>query len=101
MSGIYEKTEVGGHHLRHVVASGESGRTVGDILKNSLGFSRSLVRALKREGSVRVNGETIFLNARVCVGDELAISLPDRGYGSVLPEEIPLEVLWKTRIYWW
>lgn len=36
MSGIYEKTEVGGHQLRHVVASGESGRTVGDILKNSL-----------------------------------------------------------------
>lgn len=93
MSGYCEKNEAGGHCFHHVVAGGENGRTVADILKNSLGFSRSLVRALKREGAVRVNGEPVFLNARVRAGAELAISLPDCGYGAVLPEKMPLEVL--------
>lgn len=94
MSGDSEQKK-NGHLARYLVTAGEGGRTIADILKNSRGYSRSLLRALTRKGSVQLDGRPAFLKDRAGPGSELTVELNDLDYGTVQPEKIPLEVIFE------
>ena len=59
------------------------------------GISRSRWKSLIQEGLVLVNGSASKPNRKLLSGDEVAWSLPDSRPVSVMPEDIPLDVLFE------
>ncbi len=58
-------------------------------------LSRTQIQRLITSGAVRVNGEPRKPASRVEVGDHLAITLPEQQEPPILPEPIPLDVLYE------
>lgn len=73
----------------------EEGFMVGNLLRRKWGFSRGLIRKLKREGEVRVNGIPVFMRDRVCAGDVLEVDMPRDRMTDLEPDDIPLDVLYE------
>jgi len=59
------------------------------------GLSRSAVQKLLDGGLVTVNGLPARKNAKTAPGDEIEFSLPETREAAVLPEEIPLDVVYE------
>jgi 23S rRNA pseudouridine1911/1915/1917 synthase len=58
-------------------------------------LTRSGAAILCEQGNVRINGSAVRKNARVKPEDEVVISLPDPKPTDILPENIPLEILYE------
>ena len=58
-------------------------------------LSRSYIQKMIREGCVEVNGKTVRQNFRVSADDEVAFFLPEAVEPEILPEEIPLDILYE------
>ena len=58
-------------------------------------LSRSHVQRLIREGHVRVNGRVARPSARLRQGDQIHIHLPDASPEGVVPEELPLKIVYQ------
>lgn len=82
-------------YITHVVGKEDSCRSVSAILKEKFGFSRSLLRKMKREGEVLLNGIPIFLNQRVDCGDILAFSLDFEGESRIDPDNERLDIAYE------
>ena len=63
------------------------------LLLDSL--SRSYIQKLMREGAVRVNGRAVKANYKVSVDDEVEFLLPKAIEPDILPQPIPLDVLYE------
>lgn len=77
------------------VKTAEAGFTVERILRQSLGFSRGMVRKLKRTGGVLVNGQATYLNRRLQDGDLLSVNLYFDESTAVLPQPIPIDIVYE------
>ncbi len=75
----------------------DSGCTVGTMLRRKKGFSRTLVRKLKRSGSIRCNGVPVFMGDKVKAGDVLVVTMPGEEATLLEPEEIPLDIVYEDR----
>ena len=71
------------------------GRDIKFILTNSWGFSGSLITALKKGDCILLNEKKEFVNKVVSFGDVLKISLPQAVSDNIVPNEIPLSVLYE------
>lgn len=71
------------------------GRDIKFILTNHWGFSGSLVTALKKGDSILLNGKKEFVNKRVSGGDVLEISLPEMISDNIVPNPIPISILYE------
>lgn len=78
----------------HVKAT-EAGFTLERILRQSLGFSRGMLRKLKRSDGVLVNGQAFYLNRPVQEGDILSIDLHSDKVTDVLPQPIPIDIVYE------
>jgi 23S rRNA pseudouridine1911/1915/1917 synthase len=58
-------------------------------------FSRSYLQKLLKEQRVTVNGKCVKANYKVEAGDEIQIQLPDLQDAEILPEDIPLDILYE------
>ena len=58
-------------------------------------FSRSYIQKLLKEEAVRVNGQTVKANYKVKADDEVHILLPPAIEPEILPENIPLDILYE------
>lgn len=58
-------------------------------------LSRSYIQKMIREGYVKVNGKAVRQNFRVSADDEVAFFLPEAVEPEILPEEIPLDILYE------
>ncbi len=58
-------------------------------------LSRSYIQKMIREGYVEVNGKAVRQNFRVSADDEVAFFLPEAVEPEILPEEIPLDILYE------
>jgi len=58
-------------------------------------ISRSRIQALIREGLALVNGKTEKPGYKVKTGEEVSLDLPERSRHDVLPEPIPLNVIYE------
>ncbi|HJC24059.1 MAG TPA: RluA family pseudouridine synthase [Candidatus Eisenbergiella merdavium] len=63
------------------------------VLIDSL--SRSFLQKLIREGQVLVNGTPVKQNYRLAEGDEVSFFLPEAVEPDILPEDIPLDILYE------
>ena len=58
-------------------------------------LSRSYLQKLLKEQGITVNGREVKANYTVQAGDEIRISLPDLSEPDILPEDIPLDILYE------
>ena len=63
------------------------------VLIDSL--SRSFIQKLLKDGHVLVNDQPVKQNFRLKEGDEVAFSLPKAVEPDILPEDIPLDILYE------
>lgn len=73
----------------------EKGLRLDVYLKDKLGFSRSQVERLIEEGFVRVHGRTVKPSHKVRPGEKIEIIIPEREVEGLIPQDIPLEILYK------
>lgn len=77
-----------------VVPPKDEGISLGRVLRDRMGLSRTLVVKLKRlEQGILLNGERAFTNAVVHAGDRVEVRLPEDSPDSLLPEPIPIDIL--------
>ncbi len=72
-----------------------AGRDIKFILTNHWGFSGSLITALKKGDSILLNGKKEFVNKVVSHGDVLKINLPEASSHNIVPNPIPLDILYE------
>lgn len=58
-------------------------------------LSRSYIQKIIKEEAVRVNGSPVKSSYKVKVSDEIALSVPDAVEPDILPEDIPLDILYE------
>ncbi len=58
-------------------------------------LSRSYIQKMIREGNVTVNGRPVRQNFRVSADDEVSFLLPEAVEPQILPEDIPLDILYE------
>ena len=59
------------------------------------GLTRSAAQKLLDQGCVLVNGAAVRKNYRVCAGDQISASLPDPEPTALMPQDIPLDVVYE------
>jgi 23S rRNA pseudouridine1911/1915/1917 synthase len=59
------------------------------------GYSRSFIQKMIKDGNVSVNGGLVKSNYRLSAGDVLTITLPELSEPDILPENIPLDILYE------
>ncbi len=70
----------------------EDGWKIRDVLKRRMGFSTRLIRKLKEEGGVFLDGEERWLNVPVRPGQVIEVNFPEET-SWFEPQDIPLEIL--------
>ena len=65
------------------------------VLAEKLDFSRKRIKDLLDEGNVLVNQKLMKASYKVCVGDEIAVSIPELDSMEVLPEPIDLDIVYE------
>ena len=83
------------YYYHYRVKTREEGFKVEKILRQGLGFSRSMVRKLKITNGVLVNDQASYLNRPVQEGDLLSIGLHTGEVTPVLPQPIPLDIVYE------
>lgn len=63
------------------------------VLAEELDFSRKRIKDLLDEGNVLVNQKVMKASYKVCVGDEIEVSIPELDSTQVLPEPIDLDIM--------
>lgn len=80
--------------MEYEVERRDESLTIKEILKRRKGFSTRLLRRLKLEGGVSVNGVPKWLNERVREGDLIQVRFPEEK-SHFEPQEIPIEILYE------
>lgn len=88
---------MGGQKVVHRVSLEQAGCTLDNLLRHKLGFSRALVRRLKREGEVLLNGTSTLLRARVEPGDLVVVNMPRDQETQLIPDLMPLEIVYEDQ----
>lgn len=82
--------------MTFLVEENSAGVRIDRYLSEKCGdISRSYLQKLLKEEQVQVNGRPIKANYKVRSGDELLLILPDMEEPDILPEEIPLDILYE------
>ena len=82
--------------LSFIVPLDWEGRTIDSFLQNRMRFSRRIIRSLKKEDGIRVNGEVAPAWRRLNSGDKLELYLP-LVEQTINPEPIPLDVVYEDQ----
>ncbi|MCR5602988.1 MAG: RluA family pseudouridine synthase [Lachnospiraceae bacterium] len=69
-------------------------RCIADMYED---FSRSFIQKLIKEEKVYVNGRTVKSSYRVSEGDRVSFSTPEPVLPDILPEDIPLDILYEDK----
>ena len=76
----------------------EAGERIDRYLAEELeGRSRSYIQKLIKEGHVKVNDKPVKANYRLVLGDRAEVFLPEIVEPDILPENIPLDILYEDQ----
>lgn len=78
-----------------IIPENLANREIKYILKNHFGFSSRLITALKEGDGITLCGKKEFVNKSVATGDILKITLPDKPSENIVPQNIPLDILYE------
>ncbi|RLA79813.1 MAG: RluA family pseudouridine synthase [Deltaproteobacteria bacterium] len=81
--------------LRLLVDASGEGERIDRYLVKELGTSRSQIQRLLQEGRILLDGERVKASTRLRGGELLEVSLPPPPPSKVLPEDIPLKVIYE------
>ncbi len=83
--------------MKYIINSDENGRSVKDILRNSVGLSAAFIKHLKFiENGITLNGEHATVRRTVSTGDVLTLATEDTKHGEQLtPADIPLDIVFE------
>ena len=82
--------------LNYVVSDGQSGIRIDRYLSDSNeDLSRSYIQKLLKEQKVTVQGTFVKANYKVQAGDVITVEVPDMAEPDILPEDIPLDILYE------
>ncbi|MFN3740870.1 MAG: RluA family pseudouridine synthase [Thermodesulfovibrionales bacterium] len=73
----------------------ERGLRLDVYLRDRLGFSRSQIEILIEGGFVRVQDKPVKPSYKVRPGEKIEVIIPEREVEGLIPEDIPLEILYK------
>ena len=80
----------------NVTVGGEmSGRRIKDLLTYKLGLSGNNIKKLKFHGKILKNGENAAVRDELSVGDKITLVFPDERSESIVPSDIPIEVIYE------
>lgn len=82
-------------HIEYRVTNNNDNQKVSQILRNHLKLSRGEMRRIKRCAGLMVNGQTVRLNSLVKEGDLIRVNLQDADDQPVIPQDIPLDILFE------
>ncbi len=72
------------------------GERIDRFLSGNLeGLSRSYIQKLLRDGNIEVNGSPVKANYKAAPGDEICVKIPEPEIPEILPENIPLDILYE------
>ena len=80
--------------MRYETQERDEGLKIRDVLKRRLDFSTRLIRKLKEEGGVFLDGEERWLNVPVRKGQLIEVRFPEEK-SWFEPQEIPLDIRWE------
>ncbi len=72
------------------------GMTVKDYVRGVLGFSARTLKDAKYTGAIKVNGNPVHTNHVLYNGDVLVLEVPDTNSETILPQDIPIDILYET-----
>ena len=82
--------------LNYHVSDGQSGIRIDRYLSEmNEELSRSYIQKLLKEQKITVNGSAVKANYKVQEGDEISVAVPDIKEPDILPEDIPLDILYE------
>lgn len=82
--------------LEHIVTKDQNSKTVGTILKYSMGLSGRLIKRLKYSGSILCNSQPVFVNHTVSEGDKIeAVIEFDDTNEDIIPQDIPIDIIYE------
>lgn len=71
------------------------GRDIKFILKNYWGLSDNLIKKLKKDEGILLNGKNEFVVKKVRTGDILCLNFIEEGSPGIIPEDIPISILYE------
>ncbi|MCQ2553250.1 MAG: RluA family pseudouridine synthase [Clostridia bacterium] len=81
-------------NISYTATNEDEGRYVKEILQQKLKLSSRLIRKIKVEGHIKMNGRDVHVRERVDVGDVVSVSYPEeKSYFE--PEDIPVDVVYE------
>jgi 23S rRNA pseudouridine1911/1915/1917 synthase len=83
------------HVINIVVQLSEAGERIDTFLARKTGITRSQIQRLITTGNVLVNNKDVGQNYRLKEKDLISLSIPDKEVGGLLPEPVPIEILYK------
>lgn len=83
MDSIVLKAEAGGERIDRF------------LCENLADLSRSYIQKLLKEEKICVNGNAVKANYKLKSGDQILIEIPDPEIPDILPENIPLQILYE------
>ncbi len=84
--------------FQRVVSAKQQGKRLDHYLVDAgIGISRSLTQKLIEMGKVVVNGNTVKPSYRVKADDEIFVSFEKEPAKEILPEDIPLDIIFEDR----
>ena len=78
-----------------IVQSSEAGDRIDTLLARKTGITRSQIQKLITSGHVLVNGKDVDQNYRLKVKDLISLSVPEKETVGLIPEPIPIDILFK------
>ena len=80
----------------HKITAGESGARLDSFLAQKFPqYTRSYLKQLISEGNVSLNGQAVKASAKVKGGDEITLHIPELWETAILPEDIPLDIVYQ------
>jgi len=58
-------------------------------------FSRSFIQSIIKEGAVKVNGKIVKPSFKLSPGDKIDLTIPEPPSKEIMPEDIPLNIIYK------
>ena len=79
----------------YIIDKENDGIKLGVYLKNRLMMSRNGLIKVKKSGSLKVNGCRAYTDVIIKAGDRVEFELPDRNSENILPEFMPLDIIFE------
>lgn len=75
----------------------EAGERLDTFLARKTGITRSQIQALIKSGNVLVNAKDVTQKYRLKEQDLISFHIPDKETGGLIPEQIPIDILYKDK----